>query len=461
MIKKNQSFLNVVNIITDIMIVYACVPLSFFTRFIVMTDGVASMTFAEYMIVGAIATLVLAFTYGMFGLYGVHRRIRMVSQIWWIILSAGINIILVFGLLFLTHDVIYSRIAIALFYIYSTFLISLKKIILRVLLKSFRKKGYNQKHVIVLGKGEGALKYIKEIGSDRELGYIIEGYVSDLPDENMGETKYLGKYTDLLETIENKKPDEVIMAADDENASLVSDIVEKCDKAGVRLIVIPQMFNLFSHSSKIDDWNGLPLINVRAIPLDNLGNALIKRIADILMSIIIIILTSPVMLICAIGVKLSSKGPVLFKQQRVGKNKKLFNMYKFRSMVVNDEQDTAWSSKTDNRRTKFGSFLRKTSLDELPQFFNVLKGDMSIVGPRPEIPYYVDQFKEEIPLYMVRHQIRPGITGWAQVKGLRGDTPIKDRIEHDIYYAEHWSILFDMKIFFMTIFGGKFINKEE
>ena len=177
MIKKNQSFLNVVNIITDIMIVYACVPLSFFTRFIVMTDGVASMTFAEYMIVGAIATLVLAFTYGLFGLYGVHRRIRMVSQIWWIILSAGINILLVFGILFLSHDVIYSRIAIALFYIYSTFLISLKKIILRILLKSFRKKGYNQKHVIVLGKGEGALKYIKEIGSDRELGYIIEGYI--------------------------------------------------------------------------------------------------------------------------------------------------------------------------------------------------------------------------------------------------------------------------------------------
>lgn len=461
MIKKNQSFLNVVNIITDIIIVYACVPLSFFTRFIVMTDGVASMTFAEYMIVGAIATLVLAFTYGLFGLYGVHRRIRMVSQIWWIVLSAGINIILVFGILFLSHDVIYSRIAIALFYIYSTFLISLKKIILRILLKSFRKKGYNQKHVIVLGKGEGALKYIKEIGSDRELGYIIEGYVADSQDENMGEAKYLGKYEDLLETIESKKPDEVIMAADDENASLVSDIVEKCDKTGVRLIVIPQMFNLFSHSSKIDDWNGLPLINVRAIPLDNLGNALIKRIADILMSIIIIILTSPIMLICAIGVKLSSKGPVLFKQQRVGKNKKLFNMYKFRSMIVNDEQDTAWSSKTDSRRTKFGSFLRKTSLDELPQFFNVLKGDMSIVGPRPEIPYYVDQFKEEIPLYMVRHQIRPGITGWAQVKGLRGDTPIKDRIEHDIYYAEHWSILFDIKIFMMTVFGGKFINKEE
>ncbi|MCR5456852.1 MAG: undecaprenyl-phosphate glucose phosphotransferase [Clostridiales bacterium] len=461
MIKKNQIFLNVVNIITDIMIVFACVPLSFFTRFIVMTDGVASMTFAEYMIMGAIATIVLAFTYGLFGLYGVHRRIRMVSQIWWIVLSAGINIILVFGILFLTHDVIYSRIAIALFYIYSTLLISLKKVVLRLLLKSFRKKGYNQKHVIVLGKGEGALKFIKEIGSDRELGYIIEGYIADSCDEKMGETKYLGKYDSLKELIEKKRPDEVIMAADEENSSLVSFIVEQCDSTGVKLIVIPQMFNLFSQSSKIDDWNGLPLINVRAIPLDNLGNALIKRLSDILFSIILIVLTSPLMLICAIGVKLSSKGPVLFKQQRVGKNKKLFNMYKFRSMVVNNESDTAWSSKTDSRRTKFGSFMRKTSLDELPQFFNVLKGDMSIVGPRPEIPYYVDQFKEEIPLYMVRHQIRPGITGWAQVKGLRGDTPIKDRIEHDIYYAEHWSILFDVKIIFMTIFGGKFINKEE
>ena len=186
-----------------------------------------------------------------------------------------------------------------------------------------------------------------------------------------------------------------------------------------------------------------------------------KRAFDIFCSFLAIILLALPMVIVAIAIKCDSKGPVFFKQDRVGKNKKIFKMIKFRSMVVNDQQDTAWSGKTDSRRTKFGSFLRKTSLDELPQFFNVLKGDMSLVGPRPEIPHFVEQFKDEIPLYMVRHQIRPGITGWAQVNGLRGDTSIKDRIEHDIYYAENWSILFDLKILFKTVFGGKFINKEE
>jgi len=461
MIKKNQGFLNVLNILTDILLIYACVPLSFFTRFIVMTDGVASMTFAEYMVMGIIATFVLAFTFGLFGLYGVHRRIKVANQITWIALSGIINAVLVFGILFLSHDVIYSRIAIVLFYVYSIVLVSLKKVVLRIILKSFRKKGYNQKHVIILGCGEGALKYIKEIGADKELGYIVEGYVSNAETDRLGKTNYLGNYDELLSIIESKKPDEVIMAADDENAPLAAEILEECDKTGVKLILIPQMFNLFSHSSKIDDWNGLPLVNVRAIPLDNLGNSLVKRLFDIICSVLLIILTSPVMLICAIGVKLSSKGPVFFRQDRVGKNKKIFKMIKFRSMVVNDQQDTAWSGKTDSRRTKFGSFLRKTSLDELPQFFNVLKGDMSLVGPRPEIPHFVEQFKDEIPLYMVRHQIRPGITGWAQVNGLRGDTSIKDRIEHDIYYAENWSILFDLKILFKTVFGGKFINKEE
>ena len=166
------------------------------------------------------------------------------------------------------------------------------------------------------------------------------------------------------------------------------------------------------------------------------------------------------MLACAIGVKLSSPGPVFFKQERVGRGKQKFYMYKFRSMRMNTTQDTGWSSDHDDRKTKFGAFLRKFSLDEFPQFFNVLIGDMSLVGPRPEVPYYVEQFKDEVPLYMVKHQVRPGITGWAQVNGFRGDTSIKGRIEHDVYYIEHWSILLDIKILLMTLFGGKFMNSE-
>jgi len=177
-------------------------------------------------------------------------------------------------------------------------------------------------------------------------------------------------------------------------------------------------------------------------------------------SLLLIVLTSPVMLFAAIGVKLSSPGPVIFRQERIGRDKKPFSMYKFRSMRVNGGQDTGWSRDHDDRKTKFGALIRKCSIDELPQLFNVLKGDMSLVGPRPEVPFYVEQFKEEIPLYMVKHQVRPGITGWAQVNGFRGDTSIRGRIECDIYYIEHWTLFFDIKILFMTLFKG-IINSEK
>ena len=153
-------------------------------------------------------------------------------------------------------------------------------------------------------------------------------------------------------------------------------------------------------------------------------------------------------------------GPLIFKQARLGKNKKIFRMYKFRSMKVNDESNTAWSTSSDNRRTAFGKFIRKFSIDELPQLFNVLKGEMSLVGPRPEIPHYTSKFKEEVPLYMIRNQVKPGMTGWAQVNGLRGDTSIEKRVKYDIYYIENWSLAFDVKILLMTVFGG-FINKEK
>ena len=206
--------------------------------------------------------------------------------------------------------------------------------------------------------------------------------------------------------------------------------------------------------------DGIPLINVRRIPLDNIGNAAVKRLMDIAGSLILILLTSPVMIFAAVGTKLSSPGPVIFKQKRVGLNKNIFTMYKFRSMRVNAAQSTGWTTDNDPRKTKFGAFIRKFSIDELPQFFNVLFGDMSLVGPRPELPHFVDQFKETIPLYMVKHQVRPGITGWAQVCGFRGDTSIKGRIEHDIYYIENWSALFDIKIIFMTAFKGM-MNSEK
>lgn len=236
-------------------------------------------------------------------------------------------------------------------------------------------------------------------------------------------------------------------------------IIAACEKTGTKASVIPFYAAYIPSNPQVDNIDGLPMINLRRIPLDNIGNAFMKRAFDIVGALVLIVLTSPLMLVAAVGVKLSSPGPIIFKQLRVGKDKKEFYMYKFRSMRVNAREQTGWSTNEDPRKTAFGSFIRKCSIDELPQFFNVLKGDMSLVGPRPEVPHYVEQFKEEIPRYMVKHQVRPGITGWAQVNGLRGDTSIQDRIEHDLYYIENWNILFDVKILLMTVF--KTVNQEK
>ena len=206
---------------------------------------------------------------------------------------------------------------------------------------------------------------------------------------------------------------------------------------------------------------GLPVINIRYVPLTNTGNRIIKRTVDIVGSIVGIMITSPIMLLCAVAVKCSSPGPVIFKQERVGLHNKTFYMYKFRSMRTQApaSEQKAWTVKDDPRVTAVGKVLRHTSLDELPQLFNILKGDMSLIGPRPERPQFVEKFKEEIPRYMVKHQVRPGLTGWAQVNGLRGDTSIRKRIEYDIYYIENWTLGFDIKIIFLTFFTG-FINKN-
>jgi exopolysaccharide biosynthesis polyprenyl glycosylphosphotransferase len=197
------------------------------------------------------------------------------------------------------------------------------------------------------------------------------------------------------------------------------------------------------------------------VPLTNAGNRMVKRAMDIVGSLFGIILASPIMLIAAILVKISSPGPVIFKQERVGLHNKPFYMYKFRSMEVQSdkEEKKAWTVRNDPRVTGIGKFLRKTSLDELPQLFNILKGDMSLIGPTPELPHFVDKFREEIPRYMVKHQVRPGLTGWAQVNGYRGDTSIRKRIEYDLYYIENWTIWFDIKIIFMTFLTG-FFNKN-
>ncbi|MBE6962941.1 MAG: undecaprenyl-phosphate glucose phosphotransferase [Ruminococcaceae bacterium] len=460
MIRENQRLLNSLNVVTDGVILFSLLPLSFWLRFYVLPGGIISVPFEDYLILALILTATHLFSYAAFGMYHSNRKTRLMRKLSIIWLSGGLNMAVLLSFLFVQKNINFSRWTLAIFFLLSCVILSAKRIAMRLLLRFFRRRGYNQKRVLLIGADAMGHRYLQELKKDSSLGYQVVGYIASKKKSDL-DVPYLGNFGKLVKMLEKHRPDEVISAIEIEDFHRTPQIIEACEKAGVKLSIIPFYAEYIHSARQFDEFNGIPLMNIRHIPLDNWANAFAKRAMDIIGSSLLLILTSPIMLLCAIGVKLSSPGPILFRQERIGRNKKPFKMYKFRSMRVNSEEKTGWSSDQDDRKTKFGSFIRKFSLDEFPQFFNVLKGDMSLVGPRPEVPHYVELFKEEVPLYMVKHQVRPGITGWAQINGFRGDTSIKGRIQHDIYYIEHWSLLFDLRILWTTVFGGKFMNSEQ
>ena len=306
-------------------------------------------------------------------------------------------------------------------------------------------------------------QYIDRIRQNPQWGYQVRGIL----DDNIARgtmykgVKVIGSIGNLAYILPENKLDEIAITLGLEEYYKLGRIVTECEKSGVHTKFIPDYGNIIPTRPYTEDLMGLPVINIRYVPLSNTFNAMVKRMTDIVGSLICIVIFSPIMFVSAVLVKATSKGPLIFKQERVGLHNKPFWMYKFRTMYVQTEEEEkkGWTQKNDPRVTSVGKFLRKTSLDEFPQLFNVLKGDMSLVGPRPERPQYVEKFREEIPRYMIKHQVRPGMTGWAQVNGYRGDTSIKKRIEHDLYYIENWTLGLDLKILFLTVFKG-FINKN-
>lgn len=334
---------------------------------------------------------------------------------------------------------------------------------MRHLLRSARSRGYNLQHILVIGSGDSAYNFSNKIKQHRYLGYNIIGYLDD--EKKIGyrinDVPVMGRISELADAIQKNDLDEVIIAISIKEYDRLNELIGICEKYGVKAQIIPDYYKYIPAKPYIDQIDDLPIINIRYIPLDDAYNKLGKRFMDIVLAFVGIILTSPIMLISVIMIKFTSPGPIIFRQERVGMHRRNFMMYKFRSMKVqtDEEEKTQWTTKNDPRKTKFGEFMRKTSIDELPQLLNVLKGDMSIIGPRPERPYFVEKFRDEIPKYMVKHHVRPGITGWAQVNGFRGDTSIKKRIEYDIYYIENWTIWLDFKIIFFTVFKG-FVNRN-
>ena len=364
---------------------------------------------------------------------------------------------------FVSHLSYFSTKMILAFFAANIILLEAERISIRIFLRSLRTNGYNQKHVLLIGYSRAAEGFIDRVSVNPEWGYHVQGILDDHRPAGFAYKKVqvLGPTNHLEDFLASNTLDEIAITLSIKEYSNLEQIVAACEKSGVHTKFIPDYNNIIPTIPYMEDLQGLPVIHIRHVPLTGVFNATMKRIVDLAGALFGLIVFSPLMLVTALLIKITSPGPVLFSQERIGLHNRPFKMYKFRSMEVQDpgRERSQWTTPHDPRVTPVGRFIRKTSIDEMPQFFNVLIGDMSLVGPRPEWPLFVEKFKEEIPRYMIKHQVRPGLTGWAQVNGYRGDTSITKRIEHDLYYIENWSLGFDFKIMFLTVFKG-FINKN-
>ncbi|MGN1147703.1 MAG: undecaprenyl-phosphate glucose phosphotransferase [Lachnospiraceae bacterium] len=466
MIKDNQKLFNRLHLIMDALIIVVSYAIAWILHFRIFNyfgpeSGILPMEHYMRALVFIVPAYILLYYYCK--VYTPQRTSSYGREIYNIICANTIGLVAFIVLLYIVKQNDYSRKMICMFYVLNISLTALSRLIVRRILRSFRAKGYNLKHILLVGYSRAAEEYINRILGNPEWGYAIYGILDDTVPVG---TQYKGirvldKIDSLQEVLPSNTLDEAAITLSLKDYDRLEEIVGICEKFGVHTKFIPDYNSLIPSKPYTEDLMGLPVINIRYVPLTNTMNMVAKRLVDIVGSLFGIIITSPIMLIAAVAVKLSSPGPVIFKQERIGLHSRPFYMYKFRSMEQQkpSEEQKAWTVKNDPRVTGVGRILRKTSLDELPQLFNILKGDMSLVGPRPERPLFVEKFKEEIPRYMVKHQVRPGLTGWAQVNGYRGDTSIRKRIEYDLYYIENWSMWFDIKIIFMTFFTG-FINKN-
>ena len=470
MIKDNQQHFNRLQVVMDAVVVIVSYAfawwLKFSSGFVDKEIGVLSFEFYMRALILIVPLYILL--YYAFNLYTPKRVQGRRLEFSNIVLANTIGLLILMAGFFLALSYSeqlknFSRSMFIYFFMINIILEEIERLMIRAFLRSIRKNGYNQKHILLVGYSKAAEQYIDRIKQNPQWGYNIRGIL----DDNIARgtmykgVKVIGSVGNLSYILPENKLDEIAITLGLEEYYKLEKIVAECEKSGVHTKFIPDYGNIIPTRPYTEDLLGLPVINIRYVPLSNTFNALIKRLTDIMGAIICIIIFSPIMLTSAVLVKMTSKGPLIFKQERVGLHNKPFQMYKFRTMYVQTEEEEkkGWTQKNDPRVTKVGGFLRKTSLDEFPQLFNVLKGDMSLVGPRPERPQYVEKFREEIPRYMIKHQVRPGMTGWAQVNGYRGDTSIRKRIEHDLYYIENWTLGLDIKILFLTVFKG-FINKN-
>ncbi|MCI9663152.1 MAG: undecaprenyl-phosphate glucose phosphotransferase [Lachnospiraceae bacterium] len=467
MIKDNQKVFNRLHLVVDAAVVAVSYLLAWYIKFATpfanTEPGAGALSMDVYF--SALYFLVpgYVFLYYFFNMYAPKRATRRKYEIAGIIKANTVGLTLFMVVLYMINQPHFSRVMMFIFYVVNIVLTTLCRSTIRSVLQFFRKKGYNLKYILLIGYSRAAEEYITRINANPQWGYVVRGILDDrIPSGTIYKgVKVVGRIENIHYILPENKLDEIAITLALKDYDHLEYIVDLCEKSGVHTKFIPDYNSLVPSHPYTEDLMGLPVINIRYVALTNTLNWVAKRVVDVTGSFVGILLSSPLMLAAAVSIKLTSKGPVIFKQERVGLHNKNFKMYKFRTMEMQKPtaEQKGWTVKDDPRVTKIGKLLRRTSLDELPQLFNILMGDMSLVGPRPERPQFVEKFKEEIPRYMIKHQVRPGLTGWAQINGYRGDTSIRKRIEYDLFYIENWSMAFDFRIMFLTIFKG-FINKN-
>lgn len=470
MIKDNQKLFNRLHVILDAAIIIISFALAYELRFKRLTGLNFFMLESKYYLsfntmARELLYLVPCYLiiYYFCNLYTPKRGRSRRLELWNLTRANAIGILFFMFILFLTKQTDISRKFIGVFFVTNVVLGYAFRDILNKLLQKIRSRGHNLKHVLMVGYSRAAEYYIDRILANPQWGYHIHGILDDTmePGTMYKGIKVIGLTCDLPHLLSDKQLDEIVIALNIGEYSKLEGLVSTCEKSGVHTKFVPDYNNIIPTRPYTEDLNGLPVINIRNVPLTNTVNKFIKRSVDIFGACVALLVFSIPMLVVAAIIKITSPGPLIFCQVRVGLHNKEFKMFKFRSMAIQKESEEkkAWTTFNDPRVTPIGKFIRKTSIDELPQIFNVLRGEMSLIGPRPERPFFVEKFKEEIPRYMIKHQVRPGLTGWAQVNGLRGDTSIRKRIDHDLYYIENWTLGLDIKILFLTFFKG-FVNKN-
>lgn len=499
MLKRHSQLFELLFTASDLLVVSFAWILSYWIRFssdlFIVDKGIPP--FAVYVRMLLFVWFIWASVFKRAGLYKPMRSTNRYREVWLVVHSNSLSVLMLLAVTYLFREksVEFSRLVFVIFWVSSTVLLLISRGFVRVFLRKLRSRGYNLRYALIVGADQIAIDVARRLVAHPEYGIELVGCLSrdrqsvspgsrlrlDVAhlrsrvvnahgslvrvkedeelvkgtirhyDTHVDEVRVIGTYGDLPEILEQGGVDQVIVALPLNDSDRMESVIASIGDHMVDVRIVPDFHRFIQLGSLIEEFNGLPVVSLASTPLSGVNRAL-KRIMDAVLGTIFFIIALPVMLFTAVLIKITSHGPIFFKQERVGLDGQRFQIYKFRTMKINAESGGAkFATKDDPRTTAIGKFLRKYSIDELPQLINVIRGQMSLVGPRPERPIFIEEFRKRFPGYMLRHKVQAGMTGWAQVNGWRGNTSIKKRVEHDLYYIEHWSLGLDLKIIFLTI----------